>query len=376
MRPINTDSRTIQPGDIFIPIKGPNFDGRQFIDEAIRKGAILLDVDLESYARKYRKKLQCAVIGVTGSAGKTTVKDLLATVLSQKYEVIKTLENQNNEIGAPLTLIKADAETEILIVEMGMRNRGEIRYLSKLIRPTHVVITNIGMAHIENLGTQRNIALAKSEMFNKPLSWETSTRYAFLNFNTPFYSLQKKKAEQAGFVVLPFKGEDRPDENINLCYTVAHQFGLTEDQIQAGLMAYQSSAHRLKVSQINGITVIDDTYNANPDGVAYALAFLRRYSGRKIIVLGDMLELGAFSKQAHQAIVPLAIDAGVDIVYTHGPAFAEIESPDIPHYAFQDRQQLHAHLLPELKPGDVVLVKGSRGMKMEETVTAIERVKK
>ena len=155
---ICTDSRQIKPGQIFIPIQGPNFDGRKFIDEAVRKGAQILDVNLEDYAKKYRKKLKCHVIGITGSAGKTTAKDMLYYVLSQKFNVIRTEENQNNEIGVPLTILKADSSTDILIVEMGMRKRGEIAQLTRMVRPTHTVITIIDNAHIEILKTQRNIA--------------------------------------------------------------------------------------------------------------------------------------------------------------------------------------------------------------------------
>ena len=162
------DTRTLEPGDIFIPIKGPRFDGRDFIDDAIKKGARVLDVDLAKFATNYRKKLKCYVIGVTGSAGKTTVKDLLTAILSQKYNVVSTSQNQNNEIGVPLTLLKADHQTDILIVEMAMRNLGDMTYLTKMVRPTHTVITNIGLSHIELLKTQRNVAKAKSEIFERP----------------------------------------------------------------------------------------------------------------------------------------------------------------------------------------------------------------
>ncbi|MGE4169471.1 MAG: UDP-N-acetylmuramoyl-tripeptide--D-alanyl-D-alanine ligase [Candidatus Margulisiibacteriota bacterium] len=367
---ISIDSRTLKPGDVFIPIKGPSFDGHDFIPEAIKKGATILDVDLPKYAASYRKKLGCAVIAVTGSAGKTTVKDLLYAVLSQKYRVVKTEENQNNEIGAPLTLLRADFNTDILIVELGMRGLGQIQELARIVRPTHAVITSIGLTHVELLGNQRNIAKAKAEVFLPPLKWE-KTRTAFLNFTTPYYDLLAKKATQNQFTVLPFKGADKIDQNINLCYAVGQQFGLSNDDIATGLKHYQGSAHRLQVHHHHGVTLIDDTYNANPDGVSYALQFLRRFSGRKIFVFGDMLELGTFAPEAHQAVVDQALDAGVDLMFTYGPLTRAMHSDTLSIDHFKDKASLNTMVLAELKPGDVVLFKGSRGMKLEETLNTV-----
>lgn len=369
---VSIDTRTIQPGDYFIPIQGPHFDGRAFIPEALKKGAHILDVDLTRYATQYRKKLHCPVIAITGSAGKTTAKDLISSVLGQLFTVVKTLENQNNEVGVPLTLLRADYETEAVVTELGMRHRGEIGHLASIVRPTHVVITNIGKSHIELLKTQRNIALAKGEIFKPALKWETQPRYAFLNYESPYYDLLVKKAQKAGYHSLPFGGQDKPEQNMQLAYAVGHHFGLHDEQIRLGISAYQGSAHRLKQKQINHITLIDDTYNANPDGVAYALQFLRRFEGRKWLILGDMLELGEHSETEHQQVVAQALDAGVSLLFTLGHQTAKITSPHLAHEAFLDKEGLHARLLPELKAGDVVLVKGSRGMKMEETVQFIE----
>ncbi len=372
MRRVVIDSREVEPGDIFIPIKGEHHDGHAFIDEVIRKGGQVLDVDIAQYAKQYRKKLKCPIIGVTGSAGKTTVKDLLASVLGQKYTVVKTLENQNNEIGVPLTVLRADYSTEILIVELAMRHPGEIGQLARIVRPTHTVITSVGMTHVEILKTPRKIALAKAEIFTAPLSAETAPRYAFLNHSSGFYDLLHRKATAKGYTIFPFGGQDKPDQNINLCTTIGHHFGLTDVQIAAGFAQFESSSHRLKVSHLSGsagaITLVDDTYNANPDGVAYSLQYLRRFNGRKILVLGDMLELGEYSEAAHQGVVDQALDAGVDVIFTYGPASANMKSEDVSIVSFLDKAQLHQVVLDELKAGDVVLVKGSRGMKMEETV--------
>ncbi len=365
---ICTDSRQIKPGQIFIPIQGPNFDGRKFIDEAVRKGAQILDVNLEDYAKKYRKKLKCHVIGITGSAGKTTAKDMLYYVLSQKFNVIRTEENQNNEIGVPLTILKADSSTDILIVEMGMRKRGEIAQLTRMVRPTHTVITIIGNAHIEILKTQRNIALAKAEIFQHPIKGERENRFAFINFNTPYYGLLKTKVETHGFKLLPFKGSTKVDQTLNLCYEVGHHFGLSDAEIEAGLKQYQPSKHRMTIHKRPTVTIIDDSYNANPDGVVYAMQHIKRIRGRKMVVLGDMLELGDKADELHNSLIPEAIENEVSCIFTMGPHSSQMQSDEISIMNYLDKAKLHQELLQEIKPGDVILVKGSRGMKMEETV--------
>lgn len=366
---VSIDSRTIQPGDYFIPVKGANFDGRQYIEEALRKGGRLLDVDLVSYTKKYRKKLKARVIGITGSAGKTTVKDLLRSVLSQKYKVVATKENQNNEVGVPLTILSADEDTEIIIVEMGMRHKGEIGFLAKIARPTDAIITGIGLSHAGHFNSAKDIAYVKAEIFTPPQSWETQTRNAYINFSSQYHDILAKKAQRNGYQLFPYQGEDKPDQNINLCYLVGKHFGLSDAEIQAGLASFESSSHRLKHVAGLPFTLIDDVYNANPDGVVYALQYLKRFKGRKILVLGDMLELGKFSDEAHLGLMPHIIDAQVDVVFTFGE-YSKVLSGNqasvVTH--FNTKEALHDALKYEIKEKDVVLIKGSRGLKMEETV--------
>lgn len=368
---VTIDSRQIEPGDIFIPVKGKHVDGHDFIAEAVKKGAKVLDVDLYKYAKQYRKKLSCKVIGITGSSGKTTVKDLLYAILSKKYNVVRTHENQNNEIGAPLTLLQADHLTDIVLVEMGMRHLGDIRYLASCIKPTHAIITNIGKTHLELLKTQKNIAKAKAELFTPALKWESYTRVAYLNHKTPYYELLKNQALKTNFSIYPFEGKDKPEENINLCYLVARHFGLTNDEIQAGIDAYKPSEHRLISHKKNNITFIDDTYNSNPDGLQYALDYLKRFSGRKILVLGDMLELGDNSKEEHMNCSQLALEAGVSCLFTVGELTAAIPDKPVPHLHFDSKEDLIETLKAELKDGDIILVKGSRGTKMEDVFNAV-----
>lgn len=368
------DTRKLTPGDIYIPIKGPHFDGHDFIPEAIARGASkILDKDIRLLARSYRKKLNCHVIGITGSAGKTTAKDMLAGMLSQKFKVVKTQENLNNEIGAPFTVLTADFDTEILIVEMAMRARHEIDYLTRIVRPSHVVVTNVGFTHIEFLKTQRNIALAKAEIMQKPLAWETHPRYAFLNHNTPYYALLENQAKRTGFTVLPYGGAIKPDQALNMCYSIGGHFGLTEEEIRQGLENYQASSHRLQVTHLaNGATLIDDSYNANPDGVEYALDFIRRFQGRKLLVIGDMKELGTFSRKLHKQIASQALESNISIIYAFGEEARHIQSKAIPVYHFSDQQALNKMLKQEMKAGDVILIKGSRSMHLNHTVDALK----
>lgn len=368
---ISIDTRTIKPGQTFIPIKGAQFDGHDYIPEAIKKGAHILDVDIEKFAKKYRKKLTCPIIAITGSAGKTTVKDLLFSIFSPTKNTVKTLENQNNEIGVPLSLLRAEFDTDIAILECAMRNKGEIQRSAKVIRPTHVVITGIGYTHLENLKTQKNIAKAKAEIFLPAQSWETAPRYAYINATTPFYDLLVEKATKAGYKVLPYGGSDKPEQNVNVCYLIGRHFGLSDDQIRDGLSHYKSSSHRLHVIKHNGYTVIDDTYNSNPDGVQYAFQFLQRYKGRKIAVLGDMLELGAATKKCHKALAGWAIENQVDMMFTYGDLIKETTSKKLPIYHFSSKEALLDQLQAELKTNDIVLVKGSRGLKMETIVQAL-----
>ena len=369
---ISIDSRTVQKGQYFIPVKGKNFNGQDFIDEAMEKGAYILNEDLGEFAKKYRKKLKCQVIAIVGSAGKTTVKDMLDAVLSQQFNTVKTTENQNNEIGVPLTILRANSDTEVLIVEAAIRNPNEMAYLARMIRPTHIVFNNIGLSHIENLGTQKRIAKEKSKMCQKKCQWESDNRVAFINYSSPCHDILKGRADKLGFDILPFQGDTKMDQNINLVYTLSRHLGISDQMIQKGLKDYPRSQHRLEEKQLNGIRVIDDVYNANPDGMIYALEYVRPLKGRKLLVMGDMLELGSYTKDAHQSIVENAINAEVEIIFTFGTHSQHIASDQITVYHAQKREELHDQLRSEIKTGDIVLVKGSRGMEMEKTVHYLE----
>ncbi|MDR2431853.1 MAG: UDP-N-acetylmuramoyl-tripeptide--D-alanyl-D-alanine ligase [Candidatus Margulisbacteria bacterium] len=349
------DTRTLKSGDVFIPVKGEHFDGHDFIPEALARGASqVLDVNLGEFSAAHRQKYNIPVIAVTGSSGKTTTKDLLAAALGQKYNVVKSDANQNNEIGVPLTLLKIDEKTELAIVEMAMRGRGQIDYLAGLAKPTHAVITNIGRTHIELLGSADNIARAKAEVIRAGMT-------IFLNEKDAYYQYLADTAAARNAKVAPYSSARILDINEAAARTVAGYFGLSEAEIAAGLKPCQPSPHRQKISERGGVIIIDDTYNANPDAVDFALQALRETPAkRRIAVLGDMLELGAWAEKLHKQVDV----SGIDLVYTLGRLAARIPC----HKNFTDKTQLAQELQNILRPGDAVLVKGSRSLGMETIV--------
>jgi len=369
---VSIDSRTIKPGDYFIPVKGPHFDGKDFIDDVIAKGGHVLDVDLFDYAKKYRKKLTCKVIGIVGSAGKTTMKDMLAGILSQQFRVKKTRQNQNNEYGVPLTLLSADDQDDILLVEMAMRKSGDLAFLTKMVQPDMVVFTGVGKSHIEFFKSQRHLAMAKAEVFRSALNWQTSIRSCFLNSGGDYADLIHKKSVKAGYKAFLYSGSDKLAENINGCYSVCRYLGCSTSVIEQGIADYKGSDHRMVVKPYDGITVLDDSYNSNPSGVLYALQYLKRFPGRKIVVLSAMLELGDFSQQEHHNVGSWVADNEVDVAFLYGDAMRAIEPMNDKFVFVADFSDLQHHVLAELKDGDVVLIKGSRGYRFDRLVEFLD----
>ena len=380
---LSIDSRTVQPGDIFVPVKGQGFDGHDFVDDVIAKGGHILDVDLGEFAAKQRLQYDIPIIAITGSSGKTTTKDRIAALLSTKCKVLKTKENQNNEIGVPLTLLKLNKDYftkkaqspvgkmedgrwkmednnsklesihikrgtyQAAVIELGMRGLGEIEMLARIVQPTHVVITNIGVAHLGRLGSRERICQAKCEI----LLPTPHSQVAFLNEQDDFFSEAKHQAEKAGWRVIGFQGDPLP--------RIAREFGIQPSVLES--LQVDTSTNRMDIIHKNGITIINDTYNANPDSVKWALNQLREFPGRKIAVLGDMLELGKDEIAYHQAIDT----SRIDVVYTYGSIFREA---CITENAYIDKETLVRTLKSQLCANDVILVKGSRSMAMETIV--------
>jgi UDP-N-acetylmuramoyl-tripeptide--D-alanyl-D-alanine ligase len=433
---ISIDSRTIKTEDLFIPLKGEKFDGHDFIYEAIRKGAkgfifsrnleipeeevIVIKVKdtliaLQDLANYYRKKIKAKVIGVTGSSGKTTTKNLIGELLNKIGKVNISRENYNNEIGVPLTILETEKDTNFLVLEMAMRGKGQIRELSKIAEPDVGVITNIGWAHIGILGSKEAIMEAKAEIFD----YISDHGYALLNRDDElsmqiFEKLKLNKYTYGFNEESNIKGkildklDDKvrmsinfPDKNeidillplypINIYRNVLSAFGVL--WIFASQSINNFSFDNLDLSlpkqrltskiTYKGIKAIDDTYNANPDSVKTAIEYLDMLpsSGKKILLLGDMLELGEYSIPAHKEVIKYAIDKDFCYLLFYGEEFIKAiddmkgELKDIIGYKIfytKDEKEIKNFLRQILKPNDIILIKGSRAMKMERFINFIE----
>lgn len=425
---VSTDSRTVRRGELFLALRGEKYDGHNFTDQALAAGASALIVEekkdfpsgvaviqvtntllaLGKLAAYHRQRFPARVIGVTGSNGKTTTKEMIGALLGQKFKVLKSAMNYNNEIGLPLTLLKMEPTTEVVVLEMGMRGEGQIAYLAGLAGPTVGVVTNVGVSHLELLGSGEAIARAKGELIAS-LSKEG---LAVLNADDPkvramsglfpgrsvFYGFEEEpqpdlravaiRPAGAGQEVditgkwgdftlfLPLPGRHNVANALAAAAT-AFSLGLSPAQVATGFKNLPPVDKRLRVLETRGLTVIDDTYNADPDSVQTALEVLENMNGRKIAVLGDMLELGEISGRAHRETGRMVADYGCAALFAYGPRSEETvaaaaEAGVISRH-YTDKNLLIRDLKNYLTPGDNVLVKGSRGMKMEEIVRELLR---
>ena len=390
-RGISIDSRTVKAGDLFIPIKGQRYDGRKFIKEAIKKGATVLDTKqgvlaLQKIAAYHRNKFEIPFIGVTGSAGKTTTKDMIASILSQKMITLKNEGNYNNEIGVPLTLLRLNKNHQAAVIEMAMQNLGEIALLAKIVKPTISVVTNIGEAHLKFLKNKTNIAKAKAEIFK----CQKRNDFAVINADDEFFEnlvakVNCKKSNIVSFglieeaiitpkqlkgIKLPVPGEHNI-YNAMAAIAVAQILKIPTTAIKKGLEIFRPSSNRMDVINLaDGTKIINDTYNANPQSMTALLKVLASLKGRKIAVLGDMFELGKKSKTAHKKIGILSRQLGIDKLITIGKLSKDMNGDS--HYIL--KAPAIKYLKKIIRPGDRLLVKASRGMRLEEVVEAIRKI--
>ena len=426
---VETDSRSIHPGSLFIPLVGERFDGHAYINPALEGGAAgcLTQRERESYrddkfyvkvastqralrdlAAWYKERFSIPFVAVTGSVGKTTAKDMIAAVLGTRYKVLKTEGNFNNDIGLPLTLLRLDGSHEIAVVEMGMDKLGEIDYLADIVKPDVGVITNIGDAHIERLGSRENIFRAKCELLPhiKPQG------LVVLNGDDPMLSTLRGKTPVAGVFCGQGEGMDyrgiafggdgvshihcrlitpKMDREVSIpalgehmvypaliAAAVGEHFGLTPDQIEQGIARFVPTRMRMNIlRRAQGITILDDTYNANPQSMRAAISVLAdSRSGWKAAVLGDMLELGPFAPALHQGVGECLGKAGIDCLVAVGEmsehmaqGAREAGVPLVYHCA--DRAAARVILPQAVRPDSTILVKASRGMKLEELTAAL-----
>ncbi len=428
IRGISIDSRSLKVNQVFWALKGPNFDGHDFLKDAIKKGAAALTIDksnihringtgipvfvvsdslkaLQQLAGKHRQKFSIPVLAITGTNGKTTTKEMIAWILQTKMNVHRTWGNHNNHIGVPLTLLTLNSEHDISIVELGTNHPGEIAALSKLVKPTAALITNIGRGHLEFFSNIEGVAREKIELFNSL----SKRGIIFLNlddFRLPRYSQRRKtviRYSVSGDAAAEVNGEllgfdDNGNgrwrlngrttiqmgipgvQNVNnavAASAVALHFGFTEEKIKDALERFLSYDKRMQIVQNGNVTIINDTYNANPDSYLPALQTLEliasRKRARKIVVFGDMLELGLNSEALHQEVMFNMLEFTIDALFTLGDAAAlgarmlkERGFENI--FSFNDHQSLGHALKKFLKAGDIILLKGSRGMQVEKVL--------
>ncbi|MGA2823594.1 MAG: UDP-N-acetylmuramoyl-tripeptide--D-alanyl-D-alanine ligase [Bacteroidales bacterium] len=411
---ISTDSRQISEGALFFGLKGDHFNGNEFAGNAIDKGASFAIIDesryyldnrcilvenvlasLQQLANHHRNQFRIPVLAITGTNGKTTTKELIHAVLSKKYQTLATTGNLNNHIGVPLTLLKLRPETEIAIVEMGANHPGEIDLLCRIAEPTHGIITNIGKAHLDGFGGFEGVISTKTELYRYLKSRQG---IAFVNTGNPLLvqhtggmkvipyetiqttSIDEHTQPQDPYLKMEIKidGQEIPlstklfgrynAENIFAAACIGHFFGIEPVRIKEAIESYRPQNNRSQVLQTQSNLLILDMYNANPSSMELALQnFAESFYIRKVLILGDMFELGSECDKEHQNILELIEKLGFTEIYLVGPVFTRLNSKR-EWLCFQDselaRMWLDYHRLTDA----AILLKGSRGIKLEKLV--------
>ncbi|MBS5968224.1 MAG: UDP-N-acetylmuramoyl-tripeptide--D-alanyl-D-alanine ligase [Clostridium perfringens] len=425
IKAVSTDTRKIEEGTMFIALKGENFNGNNYVLDAFNKGAKIAIVDevkcdlnelkedvalikvkdtgraLMDLAKFYREKLGLKVVGITGSAGKTSTKDLVAAVLSDKYKVFKTKGNFNNEIGLPLMILELDSTYDVAILEMGMRGLGQIKELAEIASPDLGIITNIGISHIEILKTRENILKAKMEIatfFDKNNTLVVCGNDDFLgalpeaqykivktgvgeNFEIGAKNIALEELSSKFTVYDGEKEEefslDMPGEhnisNLMLGIAIAKELGVSFEEMKRGLKNIEATSMRLELIKKDGFAILNDCYNSSPVAVKSAIDVMKNIEGkRRIAVLGTMRELGHKSEEAHMEIGKYAKENGIEKVLCFGDFSENIkEGYGEGCTVYENKEELIKDLLNIICEGDIMLVKASRSLKFEEITKAL-----
>jgi UDP-N-acetylmuramoyl-tripeptide--D-alanyl-D-alanine ligase len=428
VRGISIDTRTLHPQEIFWAISGDSFDGHWFVNQAEKKGALAVVVEkkklkqlpslqiplivvkdtqksLQQFSGWHRSRFNIPIIAITGTNGKTTTKEMITWLLQTKYNVHKTLGNLNNHIGTPLTLLRLNSDHEISVTELGTNHPGEIGLLSALVKPSAALITNIGRGHLEFFSSVDGVAKEKITLFRTL----KKNGLIFLNRddkklaaakirrkNTQDYSLKTKtnasvkgqltSVDENGCGVWKLNKKTtihmrvpgiQNVQNALAASAVGLSYGLSENQIKKPLEEYTAHDKRMQIIKNGQSLIINDTYNANPDSFYPALDTLsyltKGNKKRKVLVIGDMLELGDKSDELHEKLFMTLLDYGIDGIFTFGnacdKAVNQIRGKGYANaYAFDSHEKLAKNLKKFLKPTDIILLKGSRGMQMEKVL--------
>lgn len=411
---ISTDTRKIFQNCIFLALKGENFNGNLFAQEALDKGAFRVIVDEEAFhkntgetilvenclltlqqlARHHREFLGLPIISLTGSNGKTTSKELINAVLSQKFRTVATQGNLNNHIGVPLTLLAMNKETEIGIVEMGANHLGEIRMLSEIAEPNYGYITNFGKAHLEGFGSLEGVVRGKTELYQ---FLKSNGRKIFVNANDPQQMAQSEGSHRITFgtaqsdfdiqlldssncLTIRFKGVEIQSNlvgaynfaNLSAAIAIGAYFKISPEKIKMGIESYVPSNNRSQLMTKGSNTILMDAYNANPTSMLAALQNFKQAKGNpKILFLGDMFEMGAAAEIEHQNIVDYLQENNIGRVFLVGSNFfkTKVHSPQI--QKFENFGELQKELETKVPKNATILIKASRGMALERILEYI-----
>ncbi len=408
----STDTRDLRPGDIFFALKGDNFNGNEYAEQAVKDGAAFAVVDedlktkssqfievpdvlafMQSLATHHRQQFNIPIIAIAGSNGKTTTKELLVNTLSQKLKVHATKGNFNNHIGVPITLLNMKVDTEVALIEIGTNNFGEIAFLCELLEPNYGIITNIGKEHLEGFGDIEGVAREESELYNYLFKHDG---FAFVNLDDPYlqrmshrlthkhtYSTIDKTAdvyvetiEVAPEIEMLYKGScvharlsgNHNAQNITATIAVATYFDLNNYDLQQGILAYRPTNNRSEIRDIGTNHFMLDAYNANPSSMMATLdTFKSLNKNNKVVLLGDMFEIGPNAIEEHKAVLDFAQTIGCPIIVA-GEQFSEVASNDV--VSFKTTEDLVKHLESQHFKNTWFLIKGSRGMAMEKVLEA------
>lgn len=406
---VSTDTRAIQPNDIYFALKGDNFDGNKFASQALQNGARLAVIDnseyhgedtilvddtletLQSLSSYHREQLTIPVIGLTGSNGKTTTKELIAAVLSTKFKTSFTQGNLNNHIGVPLTLLSITSEHEMAVVEMGANHQKEIEFLCSLCKPDYGYITNFGKAHLEGFGGIEGVIKGKTELYT---FLKENKKKVFVNADDPIQMDKSKDMDRITFgqgesvsttithlnpgsseLQAHYKGLNIKSQltgsynfpNMSAAIAIGEHFGISPEDIKRGIENYTPANNRSQVTKTSSNTLIVDTYNANPSSMEAALKNMAVYEAPyKWVVLGDMFELGEYEAEEHQKIANQASELNFEKVILVGKAFNNSEAPNT--LQFETTNDLLTWLENNPTKNKTILLKGSRGMAIERAI--------
>lgn len=409
---VTIDSRKISKNDIFFAFSGENFNAATLAEDAINKGAVAVIVEqkefenqarhifyvpstldfLQELAKHHRSQLNIPIIALTGSNGKTTTKEIISTVLAQKFNVQYTVGNLNNHIGVPLTLLSIKPEHEIAVVEMGANHQKEIAELCEIAQPNYGYITNFGKAHLEGFGGFEGVIKGKSELYdylkshsqtilvneNDPIQSEKTRDYSpKITFGKDTSNFQFEEFSENNFVGLKFedaKAQSKLTGNYNftnLCAaaSLGFYFGLNFNEIKNAIEDYTPTNMRSQILERNGKTFVLDTYNANPSSMAESLKNFSQFNGAKTIIIGDMLELGDESEKEHKSILALAESLHFDEIITVGNHFKKVNHNS---KSFENSQELSDDLKQHKIHSKNVLLKASRGIALEKVLEFID----